>query len=189
MIIIDNTICSDDLVTQYFCCDLQQCKGYCCIEGDAGAPVTDEEVEILKKEINAIKPFMTEAGKAVVEKEGVAVVFRDGEWVTPLVNNRECVYVIMEDDIAKCAIEKAHQAGACQFLKPISCHLYPVRITEGVNYLSVNYHQWHICEAARALGKKEKIKCHEFLKTALIRRFGSEWYEQLQEYVKHYVKK
>jgi hypothetical protein len=181
MISIDNTLISDDLNNVCFVCDLKKCKGGCCVEGDAGAPLEMEEIGILEDEIEVIKPYMTAEGIAVVEKDGVFEYDDWGNMVTPLVNHRECAFVYFEDGIAKCAIEKAWELKLLKFKKPISCHLYPVRINHYKDFDAVNYHQWHICEKALINGKRLNVKVFEFLKEPLIRKYGAKWYKELIE--------
>ncbi len=179
MIKIDNTLVSDDLKDVFFSCNLSQCLGDCCVEGDAGAPLEEEEISILEDDIDEIKPFMNEKGCAVVEKTGVFEYDMDGEMVTPLVNDRECAFVVFEKGIAFCAIEKAWLAGKTDFQKPVSCHLYPVRVSKLKNHIAVNYHQWNICKTALVKGKQDKIPLYQYLKAPLIRKFGKQWYEKL----------
>ncbi|NVN94556.1 MAG: DUF3109 family protein [Bacteroidetes bacterium] len=180
MISLDNTIISDDLEDVCFVCDIKKCKGACCVEGDAGAPLDAEEISILENEIEVIKPYMTAEGIAVVEQTGVFVLDDWGNMVTPLVNHRECVYVYFENEIALCAIEKAWEHKKLKFQKPISCHLYPVRIHHYNDFDAVNYHRWHICEKALVNGKRLNIKVYEFLKQPLIRKYGQKWYKNLE---------
>ena len=179
MISIDNTIISDDLKEVCFACDLTKCKGACCVEGDAGAPLDAEEISILEDEIEIIKPFMTAEGIAVIEQTGVFDYDDWGNMVTPLVNQRECAFVYFKNGIALCAIEKAWELKKLKFQKPISCHLYPVRINHYNDFDAVNYQHWHICECALANGKRLNIKVYEFLKEPLIRKYGAKWYRKL----------
>ncbi|MFZ4739704.1 MAG: DUF3109 family protein [Bacteroidales bacterium] len=184
MISIDNTLISDDLNEVCFVCDLKKCKGACCVEGDAGAPLDANEISILEDEIEVIKPYMTPAGIAVVEQIGVFDYDDWGNMVTPLVNHRECAFVYFENEIALCAIEKAWELKKLKFQKPISCHLYPVRVNTYTDFDAVNYQQWHICEKALINGKRLKIKVYEFLKEPLIRKYGHKWYKNLENYWK-----
>ncbi|MBS1658598.1 MAG: DUF3109 family protein [Chitinophagales bacterium] len=181
MIVIDKTIVSDDLLDKEFVCALDKCKGACCVEGDSGAPLEWEETAILESIYEQVKPYMTEEGKAAVEKYGTWLIDSEGDLVTPLINGvRECAYTYFENGIAKCAIERACRDGKIDFQKPISCHLYPVRITKHENYDAVNYNRWNICSPACANGRELGISVHEFVKTALIRKYGQEWYNQLE---------
>lgn len=180
MISIENTIISDDLKELCFVCDLKKCKGACCIEGDAGAPMEANEISILEDEIEFIKPYMTEAGIAAIESNGVFDYDEWGNFVTPLVNHRECVFVYFEDEIAKCAIEKAWEQKKIKFQKPVSCHLYPIRIQNYKDFDAVNYHKWHICDKALIHGKRLDVRLFEFLKEPLIRKYGKKWYKELE---------
>ncbi|RMG76197.1 MAG: DUF3109 family protein [Bacteroidetes bacterium] len=191
MIEVDNTIVSRDLFEEEFVCNLSKCKGICCIEGDAGAPLSKSEVSFLKKNITKIKPFLRKEGIREIENQGVFVTdTTDNEPVTPLVKNAECAYVVFEKDgTASCGIEKAYEAGVIDFKKPISCHLYPIRITAYRNFDAVNYHRWEICSDACVLGKELKIKVYQFLKEPLIRKYGAAWYEKLQLIDQEYFSK
>ncbi|MFP4288348.1 MAG: DUF3109 family protein [Bacteroidales bacterium] len=185
MIIIEDTLISDEVYTENFVCDLPVCHGGCCVHGDAGAPLEKKETIILEQIYPTIKPYMRPAGIETVEKQGKYVTDIDGEYTTPLVNRQECAYVFFDsDNIAKCAIEKAWEDKKIGFQKPVSCHLYPVRITKYSNYEAVNYHRWPICDCARTNGDKLKVPIYVFLKDSLIRKYGLEWYTQLDEYVK-----
>jgi hypothetical protein len=169
MISFDNTIISDDLKDVFFCCDLEKCKGACCIEGDAGAPL--DEMEII--------PYMVAGGVSEIKNTGVFDYDADAKFVTPLIEGRECAYVYMENGIARCAIEKAFQEKKIPFPKPLSCHLYPVRIGKLSVGEAVNYHKWHICSKAIEKGMKMKLPLYEFLEEALIRKYGRSWYNRL----------
>ena len=178
---IDNKIISTDLFSKKFVCDLNACKGACCIEGDGGAPLKLDEVEQIKANYEAIKPFMAMQGRNVVEKKGVSYIDANGENATNLVNNKECVFVYFDDtNTAKCSIEKAFRNGAIPFNKPISCHLYPIRVKEFDNYQALNFEEWKICEPACECGSKLDIPVYRFLKEPIIRAFGENFYEELQ---------
>jgi hypothetical protein len=179
MIIIDKTLVSDDLKEVMFACDLGKCKGACCVEGDAGAPLGEMEISLLEDHMDDIIPFMVPEGIVEVKKNGVFDYDPDGNFVTPLIHGKECVFVYFEDHIARCAIEKAYQEKKIPFAKPISCHLYPVRITRSDIHDAVNYHKWHICKDALARGNKEKMPLYQFLGGALIRKYGRSWYNKL----------
>ncbi|MCD4789426.1 MAG: DUF3109 family protein [Bacteroidales bacterium] len=181
MIVIDNTIISEDIRDIRFCCDLKKCKGDCCVEGDAGAPLEEEEISLLEDFIDEIKPYMTNDGIKVIESNGIFDYDENGEYVTPLINNRECAYVYFEDDITRCAIEKAFEEGKINFQKPVSCHLYPIRITKHKDFEAVNYHKWYICQSACTLGKDINLPLYKFLKEPLVRKYGEEWYLKLVE--------
>lgn len=183
MIQVDNKIISLDVFEKHFICDLNACKGACCVDGDAGAPLLEKEVTILEDIYEQVKPYMVQKGIDVVDKLGVAVLDSEGEVTTPLVNNRECAFVIEEKGISKCAIEKAQLAGKVDFKKPISCHLYPIRVQEYSEFSAVNYHKWPICDAACSLGNELKVPVYKFTKEALIRKFGLNWFLQLEKLV------
>ena len=181
MIQIDDKIVSLDIFEKQFVCDLNKCKGACCVEGDSGAPLTIEEVEILENEYEKIKPFLTKEGIDVINKEGVFYMDFDNEPVTTLVNNKECSFVTYDEKgITKCGIEKAYEEGLTSFKKPISCNLYPLRVAKLKNYKALNYNKWEICAPACDLGKELKVSVYKFLKVPLIRAFGNEFYEKLE---------
>lgn len=185
MIIIDDTLISDEIYTESFVCDLSACSGGCCVHGDAGAPLDKTEIKILADIFSAVKPYMRAEGIQAIEEGGTHLEDSAGDYTTPLVNGQECVYVYFdENNIAKCAIEKAWEEGKVEFKKPISCHLYPIRITKYSTYDALNYHRWPICNCARVKGKSLKVKIYQFLKEPLIRKYGASWYEQLDEYLK-----
>jgi len=178
---IDDTLVSEELKTICFSCNLPQCKGDCCVEGDAGAPLEEEEIAILEDYLEEIKPFMTRKGLEVVGKNGVFDYDTDGEYVTPLVNDRECAFVYFKNGISYCAIEKAWFEGKTDFQKPISCHLYPVRLSKLKHHTAVNYNRWDICKAALLKGKQENLPLYRYLKAPLIRKFGDSWYQKLTQ--------
>jgi len=181
MIIIEKTIVSDDLLEKEFVCALDKCKGACCVEGDSGAPLDWEETSVLEDIYEQVKPFMTAEGKDAVKKYGTWLIDSEGDFVTPLVNGvKQCAYSFFENGIAKCAIERACREGKTDFKKPISCHLYPVRITKHDSYDAVNYNRWAICSPACANGKQLGVSVYEFVKDALIRKYGENWYDQLK---------
>jgi len=179
MIRIDDTLISLDLLEKKFCCNLKKCKGQCCVDGDSGAPLTAEEVELLPGIIEKVKQYMRPEGIAAIEMQGTHVIDSDNETVTPLIDEKECAYTIFENNITYCAIEKAWKENEIDFQKPISCHLYPVRVKSYNDFEAINYDIWKICEPARIFGSKKGVLVYEFLKEALIRRFGRSWYNQL----------
>jgi hypothetical protein len=181
MILIDDTIISDDLIEVKFCCDLAACKGACCVKGDAGAPLEEEEISIIEDYIDHIKPYMVEKGREVVEANGIFDYDADGNFVTPLVNDRECAFVYFKNNIAYCAIEKAWSEKKIDFQKPISCHLYPVRLNRINDLTAVNYHHWSICNPAIKKGRDIGLPLYKFLKDPLIRKFGEEWFQKLEK--------
>lgn len=188
MIAIDNTLVSEDLLEKKFVCDLNACKGACCVEGDAGAPLEKEEVKILEDIYDRVKPYMLEDGVKTIEKYGFYVVDEDdGDWCTPLVDRKpsdthsgRCAFVMFDNGIAQCAIEKAYYEGKVDFKKPISCHLYPVRITKYKDYDAVNYNKWHVCKPACACGEKLQVPVYKFVKESLVRKYGESWYKKLE---------
>jgi hypothetical protein len=185
MIEILNTLVSLDLFKVFFCCDLDRCHGLCCVEGDAGAPVTLDEIGQIEDCLDTVWPQMSASAQAVVDKQGVAYTDRDGELVTSIVGGKDCVFTCYEDGCCLCALEKAYRAGATSFCKPISCSLYPIREKRLANGLvALNYNRWDVCKDAVTLGKEKKLPVWQFLKDPLTRRFGKEWYEELEETVK-----
>ena len=182
MIQIDNVIFSLNVFEKRFCCDLPKCHGECCVSGESGAPVADDELAIMEREYTSWTPYMTPEGIAAVESQAVVVKDREGEWTTPLINGGECAYTYKADGTTFCAIEKAYKEGKTSFYKPISCHLYPIRMKTFANGLiGVNYDVWDICEPARLLGSKLGLPVYQFLKEPLIRRFGEEFYHKIEE--------
>lgn len=180
MLIVKESIVSDDIADCRFCCDLAQCKGQCCVEGDYGAPLTDDEVDTLQRILPQVLPYMTAEGRSVVEREGVSTLDNAAEPCTPLVNNRECAYVAWADDgTALCAIEQACRDGKTDFLKPVSCHLYPIRVDNYGEFTAVNYHRWDVCRCAVTKGNECGVPLYQYLREPLIRRFGQEWYDEL----------
>ena len=179
MILLDNTIISDDLKTIHFACDLEKCKGACCVEGDAGAPLGEDEISLLEDYIDQVKPFMLTDGVSEVERTGIFDYDSEGKFVTPLIHGKECAFVYFDEGTARCAIEKAFQEKKIPFPKPLSCHLYPVRIKELHEGEALNYHKWHICYKALENGMKLKMPLYLFLEEALIRKYGRSWYNKL----------
>ena len=181
LISIGKTLVSTEVLEEQFVCDLQKCKGECCIAGDSGAPLEESELEEIDKYYEVVKPYLQPEAVESIEKLGHYLIDSDNDWVTPLVNgNRECVYTVFENGIAKCSFEKAFFEGKIPFRKPVSCHLYPVRITKFKSYDAVNYDRWDVCAAACKLGKSLKVPVYKFLKDSLIRKYGEEWYAQLE---------
>jgi len=185
MLIIQEILVSDDIVEEQFVCNLNACKGACCWEGDLGAPLEAEELEILKRIYEDIKPFLTAEGIAVIEQEGLYTYYPAAEdYGTPLIDGKACVYLTYDETgIAQCGIERAWKAGATDFRKPISCHLYPIRIkrNEELGFEAINYDRWDICSAACTLGKSLQMPVYRFVKEALIRKYGEDFYEELDE--------
>lgn len=180
MLEIGKALVSLDLVEEHFLCDLFKCKGACCVEGDSGAPLTPEEAIKLEEILPLVEPYMTPEGKAVVGHQGTSVVDSDGDTVTPLVNNQECAFTFKDErGIVKCAVEKAFLDGKTDFRKPVSCHLFPIRITEYKRFDAVNYQELKICKPGRECGRGQKLPLYQFLKEPLTRKYGESWYEQL----------
>jgi len=180
MIIIQNTVISDDVRDNFFVCNLEACKGACCVEGDLGAPLEEEELKILETEYQNIKPFLTAAGQQAIEAQGLYIKDWEGDYSTTTINDRECAYALYDErGILKCGIEQAYLAGATSFKKPVSCHLYPIRITKYEGFEALNYDRWGICNPACAHGANLGVRVYQFLKDPLIRKYGEEWYEEL----------
>ena len=189
MIQIDDKLISEDLFSEEFVCNLAKCKGICCVEGDAGAPLDEDETKILDEIYPKIKPYLRSEGIQAIEEQGTYTLDFEGDLVTPLVNNAECAYVIFDEKgYTKCAIEKAYEDGVIDWQKPISCHLYPIRITEYSNFSAINYHEWNICSDACTLGKELGVKVYQFLKKPLIRKYGEEFYQTLSEAAEEWEK-
>lgn len=182
MIIVQDKLVSDDLVEQKFVCNLNACKGACCWEGDYGAPLEDAELPIMDEIFEKIKPFLSPAGIAAIEAQGKYVrIEEENEWATTLVDNGPCAYMTLQGGIAQCGIEQAWKAGVVDFQKPVSCHLYPVRVekNEQLGFEALNYNEWHICSAACQLGEQLQIPVYQFVKDAIIRKYGQEFYDEL----------
>jgi len=177
---IGKTILSRDIIEKKFVCDLQKCKGMCCVEGDSGAPFEKEEIIVLEKDLQKILPYLRPEGKEIIKEKGVYVIDWDNDLVTPLVNEKECAYAIFEEGIAKCGIEKAYLDGVTSFRKPISCFLYPVRVQKLKQFDAVNYDKWDICKHAIANGEQLNVPVYKFLKEPLSQKYGKDWYKQLK---------
>ncbi|MEZ3442376.1 DUF3109 family protein [uncultured Alistipes sp.] len=181
MIEIDDKIVSADLLRECFACDLTQCKGICCVEGNAGAPLEMDEVDVLEEEWENYRPYMTPEGIEAVERQGFMVVDPDGDYTTPLVDDAECAFSCEENGITYCAIERAWKEGKTSFRKPISCHLYPIRLASFSNgSIGLNYHRWEVCRPACECGKRLGIPVYRALKEPIVRRFGEDFYHQLE---------
>ena len=183
MFVVGTALVSDNLKKIRFVCDLDACKGACCVDGDSGAPLDIEEVHQIRENIDLIKPFMTPEGIATIERAGTFESDSDANLSTPLVDSRECAYTYLENGITRCAIEKAFVEGKIPFAKPVSCHLYPIRINCYGDFDAVNYHEWDICKPALLKGKHEKVPLYVFLKDSLIRKYGEVWYEELVDQI------
>ncbi|MGB0948659.1 MAG: DUF3109 family protein [Marinirhabdus sp.] len=179
---LGKTIISEDLLDNGFVCNLSACKGACCIKGEAGAPVTKDEAPILDTIYPKVKRFLRPEGIAAIHAQGTHIVTPLGEIETPLVAGKECAYVTFTaNGTASCGIEDAHSAGEIDFKKPVSCHLYPVQVQEHSRFSAVNYHKWSICSDACSLGEKLQVPVYRFVKGALVRKFGEEWYTALEK--------
>lgn len=194
MLEIGNTLVSLDLAERFFCCDLDACHGECCIEGDAGAPITRAEYDRIKQLLPEIWDEMLPAAKTVVEENGVGYIDEEGDLVTSIVDGRNCAFTCYAPGgLCQCAIEKAYREGRVDFRKPLSCYLYPVRISKYPTFTAVNYHRWKICRPAESLGRKLGIRLYQFLKEPLTERFGKEWYDELcmacEAYLEQYGEK
>lgn len=184
MIIIQDKLVSDEIIQEHFLCNLEACKGACCWEGDGGAPLEEEELLILDQIYEVIQPFLSPAGQRVIAEEGTHVYDEEGEtYATPLIDNGPCAYMTLDQTgTAKCGIEQAWQAGKINFQKPISCHLYPIRVrkNETVRFEALNYDRWDICSAACEKGKELQVPIYQFVKDAIIRKYGEDFYEELE---------
>ena len=190
MIQIGKALISEEIIEKEFVCNLSACKGACCIDGDGGAPLDKEEVDILKDIYPKVKPFMRQVGIDAVEAHGTSIVTDLGELEAPLINGADCVYVNFDTHgIAQCAIEEAYNQGKISWKKPMSCHLYPVRVKDYNEFSAVNYHKWEICDDACTLGKELQVPVYKFVKEALIRKFGEDWYMELEKVALKVLKK
>jgi hypothetical protein len=181
MIQIGDTVVTLDVFREKFLCDFSICKGLCCVEGDAGAPAGEEEAIQLEKLLPVVWDDLSAEAREVIGKQGVCYKDEDGDLLISIVDGKDCVFTCYDAKAnCRCAIEKAYRMGKTNFYKPVSCHLYPVRISGTDSYQAVNYHRWEVCKAAVLLGEKENIPVYKFLKEALIRKFGEDWYAELE---------
>lgn len=186
---IGNTLVSIDLAERFFCCNIDACLGACCIEGDAGAPITKEEYNKLKSLLPVVWDNLLPRAQAEIEEHGVGYVDPTGDLVTQLVDGKNCVFsTYLPNGVCICAIEKAYREGRLDFRKPISCYLYPVRVKRYPTFTAVNYDRWKICKSAEVMGRRNKMRLYEFLKDPLIERFGQEWYDELKANCELYIK-
>lgn len=178
---VGDVLLSSDILTQCFCCDLEACHGECCVEGDAGAPVTFEEIAAIEECLDEVWPDLSASAQAVIDRQGVAYADSDGDMVTSIVGGRDCVFTCYEGGLCLCALERAYRAGRIAFCKPISCALYPIREkTFSGGVIGLNYHQWGVCKKAVERGRQLHLPVYRFLKGPLVRRFGEVWYEELE---------
>lgn len=181
---IGDVLISDEVLTERFVCDLENCMGACCIEGDAGAPVDLDEIMQIEEVLPIIWDQLSIPARKVINKQGVAYTDPEGQLVTSIVNNKDCVFTCYDEKgCCFCALEKAYREGKTRFYKPLSCHLYPIRHKRVGDLDALNYHQWEVCKAAVLLGQKKDVRVYEFLKEPLIRKFGEAWYQELTEAV------
>lgn len=186
---VGDVLLSSEILTEKFCCDLSVCKGACCVEGDAGAPVTLDEISEIENCLDDVWGDLSASAQAVIDKQGVAYTDQEGDLVTSIVRGKDCVFTFYDDledihDCCLCALEKAYRAGKTRFCKPVSCALYPIRAKKiGNDLIGLNYNRWDVCKAAIEKGKALNLPLYQFLKEPLIRRFGEAWYQDLLEMV------
>lgn len=182
---VGNVLLSSDILTERFCCNLEACKGICCVEGDAGAPVTLDEIGGIEDALDTVWNDLSASAQAVLDKQGVAYTDREGDLVTSIVGGKDCVFTCYDDGVCLCALEKSYRTGATKFCKPISCALYPIREKRfDGGLIGLNYHRWTVCQDAVKKGRALDLPLYKFLKAPLIRRFGEEWYRELCEVAK-----
>lgn len=181
---VGDVLLSPDILTEHFCCDYEKCKGICCVEGDAGAPVSLDEIGEIEGCLDEIWDDLSAAAQAKIDQQGVAYTDREGDLVTSIVNGKDCVFTCYEDDKCMCALECAFRKGRTSFCKPISCSLYPIREKQLSNgTVALNFHRWEVCKDALVKGNELQMPVWKFLKEPLVRRFGAEWYAELEETV------
>lgn len=189
MIIIDDKIVSEDVVKEYFACDLAKCKGACCVEGDSGAPLEFDELDVIEGIVDKVKPYITEEGIKAIEENGSFYLDKeDGKMKTALINDGACVFVNYKNGIAYCGIEKAWLDKKIEFRKPVSCHLYPIRVEKLHSFEALNYEDWDICQPACSNGAKQKMPIYKFAKNAIIRKYGVDFYQKLEATIAHLKK-
>jgi hypothetical protein len=187
MILLENTIVSEDILEKNFICNLAACKGACCIEGDSGAPITQDELEILEAELENIKPYLTAVSLEAIKTQNFWEKDTDGDLVTTCLPTGECNFSLRDEaGILKCGIEQAYRDGKASIQKPLSCHLYPIRISNVGEFEALNYHRWDICKPACKLGEEHQVAVYQFLKEPLTRKFGADWYNELDEIAKQW---
>ena len=177
---IQDILISSDIITEHFCCDLDKCKGICCVEGDAGAPVTLDEISGIEAPLDTVWNDMSASAQAVVDRQGVAYTDRDGDLVTSIVGGKDCVFTCYENGCCLCALERAYRQGRTSFVKPISCALYPIREKKfGDGTVALSYNRGDVCRDAVKKGRELQLPIYRFLEGPLTRRFGKEWYNEL----------
>ena len=181
---VGNVLVSPDVLTEFFCCDYEKCKGACCIEGNAGAPVSLDEIGEIEDSLDAVWGDLSASAQSVIDRQGVAYSDPEGELVTSIVHGKDCVFTCYEGESCLCALEKACREGRSKFQKPISCALYPIRAKQFSNgSVGLNYHRWDICRDAVEKGRQLNLRVYEFLREPLLRRFGQQWYDELCQLV------
>ncbi len=184
MIELDKVLITDEVIEEEFVCNISKCKGACCVEGDLGAPLEKEELQIFEKIYEEVKPYLSDIGIQEIEKQGLYLKDWEDDWSTPVINGKECAYAVYdEDNVLQCGIELAYNDGKIDYKKPISCHLYPIRITKLQAYDALNYDRWEICSDACTFGKELQVPVYKFLKDPLTRKYGEKWYEDLCDMV------
>ncbi|PNQ74570.1 DUF3109 domain-containing protein [Hanstruepera neustonica] len=184
---LGKTIVSEDIIEKDFVCNLSACKGACCIDGDAGAPLEKSETDKLQEIYPKVKPLLRKESIQAIEEQGVFITTENGDFETPLIDGADCAYVIFDENkTALCAIEEAYNQGEIDWKKPVSCHLYPIRVKDYSEFSAVNYEKWHICSDACTLGKELQVPVYKFVKQALIRKFGEDWYHELEKLAENY---
>ena len=178
---LGKTIVSEEILERDFVCNLSACKGNCCIDGDAGAPLSAEETKIMEEIYPKVKPYLRPEGIAAIEAQGTWVKGEDGDFETTLIEGKDCAYVIFDGATAFCGIEQAYNEGIVSWKKPVSCHLYPIRVKDFSEFTAVNYDKWDICNDACTLGKELQVPVYKFVKEALVRKFGEDWYLELEK--------
>lgn len=189
MFVIKDTLVSLDLIERFFVCDLDVCKGQCCIDGDAGAPLNEEEKACIDASIPEILPLLTPGGRKAIEEEGSAYYDCEGDLVTTLIEGCNCAFSVFSDDgICLCALEKGYREGKLPLLKPSSCFLYPIRLKKMGGMTALNFHKWKICNCAEKNGRRLGVRAYQFLKQPLIREFGEDWYAELEQVASEWLK-
>lgn len=180
---VGDILLSSDIITERFCCDIDACGGVCCVEGDAGAPVTLDEVAMIEEELDTVWPNLSASAQAVIDKQGVAYTDEEGDLVTSIVGGKDCVFTCYDNSgHCLCALERAYRNGSASFCKPISCALYPIRVKTFANGVTaINYHRWEVCRKAVVKGRKLNLPLYKFLERPLRQAFGDEWYDELTE--------
>lgn len=184
---VGGILISSEILTECFCCDYEKCKGICCVEGDAGAPVTMDEIAGIEDSLDTVWPMLSASAQSVIDRQGVAYTDKDGDLVTSIVRGKDCVFTCYDGDNCLCALEKVFREGKTKFCKPISCALYPIREKRfDGGLIGLNYNRWAVCADAVKKGKELHLRVYQFLKEPLIRRFGEAWYQELCDVAKEF---